>query len=119
MKRTALIVGAGIGGLSAAIALRQAGWNVRLFERAARARELGFGLAMAPNAIAGLPRLGIADIVLARGFAPTRAEIRRMDGTRSPSGAKSPDSRPTVPASRSTPRPADSATHTPEFCMRL
>ena len=81
MKRTALIVGAGIGGLSAGIALRQAGWTVRLFERAASARELGFGLGMAPNAIAALRRLGVADAVLARGFWPTRGELRRMDGT--------------------------------------
>ena len=81
MKRTALIAGAGIGGLSAAIALRQAGWHVRLFERAAAARELGFGLGVAPNAIAALRRLGVADVVLARGFAPTRGELRRMDGT--------------------------------------
>ena len=81
MKRTALIVGAGIGGLSASIALRQAGWTVRLFERATRARELGFGLLVAPNAMAGLRRLDVADIVLARGFAPTRGELRRMDGT--------------------------------------
>ena len=79
--RTALIVGAGIGGLSAAIALRQAGWKVRLFERAASARELGFGLSLAPNAIAALRHLGVADTVLDRGFAPTRGEVRRMDGT--------------------------------------
>ena len=81
MKRTALIVGAGIGGLSAAIALRQAGWNVQLFERAATARELGFGLGVPPKAIAALRRLGVADIVLARGFTATRGELRRMDGT--------------------------------------
>ena len=80
MKRMALIVGAGIGGLSAAIALRQAGWTVRLFERGTTAGELGFGLLVAPNAIAGLRRLGVAERVLARSLAPTRGELRRMDG---------------------------------------
>ena len=82
MSRTALIVGAGIGGLSAGIALRQSGWTVRIFERAASPRELGFGLGLAPNAIAALAALGVAGTVIARGFAPTRArfEIRRMDG---------------------------------------
>ena len=81
--RTALIVGAGIGGLSAAIALRKVGWNVRVFERAASPRELGFGLALAPNAVAALSELGVADAVLARAFAPAHAclEVRRMDGT--------------------------------------
>jgi 2-polyprenyl-6-methoxyphenol hydroxylase-like FAD-dependent oxidoreductase len=79
--RRALIAGAGIGGLSAGIALRQAGWNIRIFERAASPRELGFGLVLAPNATAALRELGVADRVLARGFAPTRAEVRRMDGT--------------------------------------
>ena len=81
MKRKALIVGAGIGGLAAAIALRQVGWCVRLFERAATARQLGFGLGVSPNAIAALRWLGVADVVLARGFTPTRGELRRMDGT--------------------------------------
>ena len=81
MARTALIVGAGIGGLSAAIALRQAGWQVRVFERAASPRELGFGLGLAPNAIEALGALGVADIVVARGFEPDRGEMRRMDGT--------------------------------------
>jgi len=80
--RTALIVGAGIGGLAAGIALRQAGWKVRIFERTATSRELGFGVGLAPNAIAALGELGLADLVMERGFAPMRArgEIRRMDG---------------------------------------
>ena len=79
--RTALIVDAGIGGLSAAISLRKAGWNVRVFERAASVRELGFALLVAPNAMAALRELGVADVVQARGVAPTRGEARRMDGT--------------------------------------
>jgi 2-polyprenyl-6-methoxyphenol hydroxylase-like FAD-dependent oxidoreductase len=81
LARTALIVGAGIGGLSAAIALRQAGWHVRVFERATSARELGFGLALAPNAVQALRSLGVADTVLSRGFPPTRGDLRRLDGT--------------------------------------
>src|SRR5688572_28989522 len=82
MTRTALIVGAGIGGLSAGIALTRAGWSVRIFERAASPRELGFGVGLAPNAVAALADLGVADTVIARGFAPTRGrfEVRRMDG---------------------------------------
>jgi 2-polyprenyl-6-methoxyphenol hydroxylase-like FAD-dependent oxidoreductase len=79
--RTALIVGAGIGGLSAGIALRQAGWTIRILERASSPRELGFGLGLAPNAITALRSLGIADQIIARGFQPTRGELRRMDGT--------------------------------------
>ena len=50
MTRTALVVGAGIGGLSAAISLPRVGWNVRVFERAAAVRELGFDRLVAPNA---------------------------------------------------------------------
>jgi 2-polyprenyl-6-methoxyphenol hydroxylase-like FAD-dependent oxidoreductase len=81
---TALIVGAGIGGLSAGIALRQAGWRVRIFERASSPRELGFGVGLAPNAMAALHELGVGDIVLSRGYAPIeddRGEVRRIDGT--------------------------------------
>jgi len=81
VARTALIVGAGIGGLSAGIALRQAGWNIRILERAPSPRELGFGLGLAPNAIAALRSLGIADPIVARSFQPARGELRRMDGT--------------------------------------
>jgi FAD-dependent urate hydroxylase len=81
MARLALIVGAGIGGLSAAIALRKAGWDVRIFERSASLRELGFGLGLAPNAMAALGELGVGETVLARGCEPASGEMRRMDGT--------------------------------------
>ncbi|HUR22104.1 MAG TPA: FAD-dependent monooxygenase [Vicinamibacterales bacterium] len=81
MSRTALIAGAGIGGLSAAIALRRTGWSVRVFERAQSPRELGFGVGLAPNAIAALRELGMADQVLARSFEPRSVEVRRPDGT--------------------------------------
>jgi 2-polyprenyl-6-methoxyphenol hydroxylase-like FAD-dependent oxidoreductase len=82
MPRTALIVGAGIGGLSAGIALRRAGWNIRIFERATTPRELGFGLGLAPNAIAALADLDVVDVVLSRAFAPisVTAELRRPSG---------------------------------------
>ena len=59
--RVALIVGAGIGGLSAGITLRRAGWDIRIFERAGSPRELGFGVGLAPNALVALRKLGVAD----------------------------------------------------------
>jgi 2-polyprenyl-6-methoxyphenol hydroxylase-like FAD-dependent oxidoreductase len=81
LTRTALIVGAGIGGLSAGLALRRAGWQIRIFERAPSPRELGFGLALAPNAIAALQKLNVAEAVVSRAFQPLCAEVRRPDGT--------------------------------------
>ena len=79
-QRTALIVGAGIGGLAAGLALQRVGWHVRIFERAATVRELGFALLLAPNAISALRRLGLADVVIEGGARVTGAEIRRADG---------------------------------------
>jgi FAD-dependent urate hydroxylase len=72
---TALIVGAGVGGLAAGIALQRAGWHVRVFERAAHARELGFALLLAPNALVSLEHLGVADRVIAAGSEMTGGEI--------------------------------------------
>jgi 2-polyprenyl-6-methoxyphenol hydroxylase-like FAD-dependent oxidoreductase len=77
---TALIAGAGIGGLAAAIALSRAGWRVRVFERASSPRELGFALNLAANAMAALDELGVAQPVLAGGHRTAIAEIRRGDG---------------------------------------
>src|SRR5262245_27445551 len=79
--RTARIVGAGIGGLAAAVALRGAGWNVRIFERAASPRALGFALLLAPNAMHALGELGLREAVRHGGFVATSGEMRRADGT--------------------------------------
>ena len=80
--RTALIVGAGIGGLAAGLSLRRAGWDVRILERAGSPRELGFALALAPNAVAALRELGVADAVIRDGHVTRSLEIRQGDGTR-------------------------------------
>ena len=81
MPRTAVIVGAGIGGLAAGIALRRVGWSVRIVERASSPRELGFALALAPNALAALRELGVADAVERKGAEVDVFEVRRGDGT--------------------------------------
>lgn len=78
---TAIIVGAGIGGLAAGVALRRAGWTVRVYERAARPRELGFGLLLAPNALAALQELGTDEAITREGSANGWIEIRRMNGS--------------------------------------
>lgn len=58
MARKAIIIGAGIAGLSAAIALQQAGWQVELYEQATEITAMGAALSLWPNAIAALDRLG-------------------------------------------------------------
>jgi 2-polyprenyl-6-methoxyphenol hydroxylase-like FAD-dependent oxidoreductase len=60
-----VIVGGGIGGLAAAVALRRADWDVRIFERAPRFGEIGAGLSLWPNALLALERLGLHEKVLA------------------------------------------------------
>ena len=80
VDHTALIVGAGIGGLAAGIALRRAGWHVRIFERADAPRTVGFGLGLAPNAMAALRQLGVAGTVSPQTVTPTAGEVRHPDG---------------------------------------
>jgi 2-polyprenyl-6-methoxyphenol hydroxylase-like FAD-dependent oxidoreductase len=99
-SRTALIAGAGIGGLAAGVALRHAGWTVRIHERTASPRELGFGLLLAPNALSALRELGVAEAVTARAAAASGVEIRRLNG-RLIRRFTVPSSLPTVVALRS------------------
>ena len=66
----ALIAGAGIGGLSAALCLAGAGWRVSLFESAPAFEEVGAGLQLSPNASAILQRLNVVERLKASPWPP-------------------------------------------------
>jgi len=65
-----LIIGAGIGGLTAALALRRAGFDAHVYEQADALREVGAGVAISPNAIKVLHGLGLAAALRAVGVEP-------------------------------------------------
>jgi salicylate hydroxylase len=80
-RRTALVAGAGIGGLSAALCLARAGFEVRLFEQAEKLEEVGAGLQISPNASAILRRLGVLERFRAAALEPRAIRVRRaIDG---------------------------------------
>jgi 2-polyprenyl-6-methoxyphenol hydroxylase-like FAD-dependent oxidoreductase len=77
--RRAAVVGAGIGGLAAAIALARAGWEPTVYEAAPELRPLGAGLSIWPNGVRALRELGLGELVEA---APrTAGALRRGDGS--------------------------------------
>jgi 2-polyprenyl-6-methoxyphenol hydroxylase-like FAD-dependent oxidoreductase len=57
------ILGGGIGGLSTAIALKQEGFDVDVYERHGRPTEIGAGIVCWPNASFVLEQLGVLDKV--------------------------------------------------------
>ncbi|WP_371525122.1 FAD-dependent monooxygenase [Streptomyces sp. NBC_01283] len=64
-----LIVGAGIGGLTAALALHAQGVKVTVIERARQIASLGVGISLQPHAVRELTRLGLGDTLAATGVA--------------------------------------------------
>ncbi|KQV17145.1 FAD-dependent monooxygenase [Kitasatospora sp. Root107] len=79
-ERQAVVVGAGIGGLTAAIALHRRGWHVTVCERAPELPITGAGIGLAPNALRALGTIGI-DAAHAVGSAvPATMGLRRSDG---------------------------------------
>lgn len=71
-----LIQGAGIAGLTLAIALQQRGYRIMLVERAAELAEVGAGIWMAANPMQVFARLGFAEKVMEAGWAVKRLRLQ-------------------------------------------
>jgi len=73
------VVGAGIGGLAVASLLTRSGFDVQVYEQAARFARVGAGIQMAPNAVKVLARLGVDDQLREMAFQPELALSREWD----------------------------------------
>ncbi|ATW47431.1 FAD-dependent monooxygenase [Streptomyces peucetius] len=77
----AVVVGSGIGGLTAAVALRQSGWQVTVLEQAKSLEPVGAGIGLAPNSQRALDVIGLGD------------EIRALAAWQGPGGMRNPSGR--------------------------
>jgi 2-polyprenyl-6-methoxyphenol hydroxylase-like FAD-dependent oxidoreductase len=83
MRRRAIVVGGGIGGLTAAVALRSADLEVVVLERAPVISEVAAGISLWPNALNVLGRLDLADAIDAVAAVQSEGELRTWRGRRS------------------------------------
>lgn len=74
------IIGAGIGGLAVASALKRSGHQVQIFERAAQITAVGSGLTLWPNATRVLKHLGVLDQCLRASCPLQHLVVRLSDG---------------------------------------
>ena len=74
-SRTIVVAGAGIGGLTAALALAARGFRVVVLEKAERLEEAGAGLQLSPNASRVLIDLGLKPRLAARAVTPEAISI--------------------------------------------
>ncbi|PTR44564.1 2-polyprenyl-6-methoxyphenol hydroxylase-like FAD-dependent oxidoreductase [Rhodococcus sp. OK611] len=81
MRRTATVVGGGIGGLTAANYLIRAGWEVRVHERADALPDTGTALGLWPQALTALDAIGLGDRVRELGVPQSSGALLRPDGT--------------------------------------
>jgi salicylate hydroxylase len=82
MPRPLLIVGAGIGGLSAALLLGRAGWPIILVERRPGFAEEGAGIQLSPNASRILIDAGLGLPLARRAVEPEQMDLRRLSEAR-------------------------------------
>ena len=75
------IIGAGIGGLSAALALQKLGFRATVFEQAPQLGEVGAGLSLSPTAVHGLNWLGMREVLESKAYKPEDQCVRHyQDG---------------------------------------
>src|SRR3974390_2632346 len=74
-SRTIIVAGAGIGGLTASLALAKQGFRVIVLEKAERLEEAGAGLQLSPNASRVLVSLGLQDRLRMRALTPQASHI--------------------------------------------
>ena len=70
------IVGGGIGGLTTALAMKQIGLDVTVYERSRQLTDLGAGLTLAPNATRVLYHLGLGPGMEQTAVTPPKTEYR-------------------------------------------
>ncbi len=75
-----LIIGAGIGGLTAGIALKQAGYEVEIYDRVKEMRPVGAGISLWSNGVKVLNRLGLGEKMAKIGGVMERMEYRTKSG---------------------------------------
>jgi FAD-dependent urate hydroxylase len=75
-----IIMGGGIGGLCTAITLQQAGFAVKVYEKAKKIGDVGAGITLWSNALKVARVLGFADAIIAAGSKVEQSQIRTDDG---------------------------------------
>jgi salicylate hydroxylase len=76
----AVVVGGGLGGMAAALALARAGIDVRVYEQARQLAEVGAGVSLAPNGLRVLERLGVGEGIGRLGARHVSTELKLSDG---------------------------------------
>lgn len=81
MTLKAVVVGGGIGGVAAALALHRQGVEVEVYEQASALTEVGAGVSLAPNGLLMLEHLGVGPSVERLAAHHARTELVHADGT--------------------------------------
>ncbi|MZQ87236.1 2-polyprenyl-6-methoxyphenol hydroxylase [Paenibacillus sp. 5J-6] len=79
-RKKAIIIGAGIGGLTTALFLQKIGWETVIYEKKETRAAFGAGIVIAANALHVLSELGVAEKVKQAGARVGQADIRSWDG---------------------------------------